>query len=69
MDRTETTVVAIAGVVGFSAIWYWTSSQAAGWAFLAGAAVVGECANALAARLDTIRKAVEFSNVLRGKGE
>ncbi|OAI44355.1 hypothetical protein AYO43_09250 [Nitrospira sp. SCGC AG-212-E16] len=69
MDRVETTVVTIAGVVGFSAIWYWTDSPAAGWAFLAGAAVVGECANALAARLDTIQQAIKFSNALRGKGE
>lgn len=69
MDRAEIYVVAIAGVFGCVTIWFWTGSAAAGWAFIAGAAVVGECASALAARLDKIRKAIELSNVLRGKGE
>ena len=69
MSRAEQTVVAIAGLVGFSTIWYCTGSQAAGWAFIAGAAVVGECANALAVRLDKMLQAIELSNALRGRGE
>jgi len=59
MERAEMIVVTAGGMLGYAAIWYWTGSQAAGWAFIAGAAVIGECTNALAARLDKIREAVE----------
>ena len=69
MNKIEMNVLTIAGVVGFSTIWYCIGSQAAGWAFIAGVAVVGECANALAARLEKMRQAIESSNVLRGRGE
>jgi hypothetical protein len=69
MEKLEINIITIAGMTGFFAIWYCTGSLAAGWAFLAGAAVVGECTNALAARLDKMRQAIELSNILRGRGE
>lgn len=69
MNRTEINVVTIVGMAGFAALWYFTGSQAAGWAFIAGAAVVGECTNVLADRLDKMRRAIELSNFSRVRGE
>jgi hypothetical protein len=69
MDQSEIRVIAIAGLVGFGTIWYFTGSQTAGWAFIAGAGVIGECTNALAQRLDRLHEELKLSNSLRNRQE
>jgi hypothetical protein len=54
MTRRERFVLGIGGLIGFGTIWYYTESMAAGWAFLAGAMLLVECADALARRLNEI---------------
>ena len=54
MTRRERFTLGIGGLIGFGTIWYYTDSMALGWAFLAGAMIVGECTDSLARRLNEI---------------
>ena len=58
MTRQERFVLGIGGLIGFGTIWYYTGSMAAGWAFLAGAMILGECVDTLTRRLNEILIAI-----------
>jgi hypothetical protein len=59
MTNTEHTVIFACGLVGAVALWFWSSSFAAACVFLASAGLIGEAANAIVWRLETIRRIAE----------